>query len=130
MRPAPTARPSYTARLVARTLHGERLGLEGYLWVAHRLSGVVLILYLFVHLLTLSTVLRGPEGFDAAMAAMHRPVVRLFEWVLVIVATYHALNGLRLFALHAAPGRLQRPLSYGVIVASVLVAALMLPVFF
>lgn len=124
------ARPSYTARFIARTARGERLGLEGYLWAAHRLSGVVLILYLFVHLVTLSAVLRGPAAFDAAMTAMERPVVRLFELVLVVVASFHALNGLRLFGLHAAPGRCQRALAYGVIAATVVLAALLVPVFF
>ena len=99
------------------------------MYVAHRLTGLILTVYLYVHLVTLGSVLQGPEGFDRAMALMNRPLVRLLELVLVGVVVFHALNGARLCLLAVTPAFSQKWLAYAVVALSLLVTLLSLPLF-
>jgi succinate dehydrogenase / fumarate reductase cytochrome b subunit len=105
------------------------MGLGAYMYVAHRLTALALTVYLYVHLITLGSVLRGREDFDRAMAMMNDPWIRILELGLVGLVLFHTLNGLRLSLVAVFPGVSQRWLSYGVVTLSVLVVVLSLPLF-
>ena len=105
------------------------MGLGAYMFVTHRLTAVGLTIYLYVHLITLGSVLKGPQSFDRAMALMNRPSVRLLELLLVGAVLFHTLNGLRLCILAVAPRVNQRWLAYTVLAISLLVLAASLPLF-
>ncbi len=62
---------------------------------SHRITGWLLVLYVWFHLITLST-LSSPGNFDAKMALFSSPLIVFFEWLLAIPVIFHAVNGGRL----------------------------------
>ena len=62
---------------------------------AHRIAGVLLVLYAFFHIFTL-TALQEPESYDAKMRILRLFLFVFLEWLLVIPVIFHALNGGRL----------------------------------
>lgn len=62
---------------------------------AHRITGVVLVLYVWFHILTLSA-LSDPERFNAKMKIFGFVAFVFLEWLLALPVIYHALNGGRL----------------------------------
>lgn len=61
-----------------------------------RISGVVLLLYLMLHLWVLNHLLEGPAAFDAIMKTVQSPLFKFFEVALLGAVLYHAFNGVRL----------------------------------
>jgi succinate dehydrogenase cytochrome b556 subunit len=70
-------------------------GWEFILSWSHRITGLLLVLYLWFHLITLSA-LGIPGAYDAKMALFSAPLIVFFEWLLAIPVIFHALNGGRL----------------------------------
>jgi succinate dehydrogenase / fumarate reductase cytochrome b subunit len=65
-------------------------------WVAHRITGVAVFFFLFVHVLDTALVRVSPEAYDLVIASYKTPIVNLLEVGLVGAVLYHALNGLRI----------------------------------
>ena len=65
-------------------------------WV-HRITGLLLIFYLFLHIATLSS-LTSPEAYEQKMNIFTYPLFMFLEWLLAVPVIYHALNGGRLIA--------------------------------
>ncbi len=105
------------------------MGIGATLFVMHRLTGAALTVYLYLHLITLGSILQGPDRFNRAMEWMSQPTVRLMELLLVWVVLFHTLNGLRLIVLAIAPKVDQKWLAYSVVAASVVIALASLPLF-
>lgn len=72
---------------------GRHLGTWAF--VANRLTGLGLVGYLYLHLVILSTLLRGPEAWDGLVELFRRPVFLAFDVLLVLGLAFHGLNGLR-----------------------------------
>ena len=70
-------------------------GWEFILSWGHRLTGLLLLLYVWFHLITLSA-LSIPGNYDAKMALFSSPLIVFFEWLLAIPVIFHAVNGGRL----------------------------------
>ena len=64
-----------------------------------RISGVLLLIYLFLHVRTIHELSRGPAAFDAALATFRHPVFKLLEIALLGTVILHALNGVRITLL-------------------------------
>lgn len=62
---------------------------------SHRIAGLLLLVYVWFHLITLSA-LSSPGNFDAKMALFSMPLIVFFEWLLAIPVIFHAVNGGRL----------------------------------
>lgn len=62
---------------------------------AHRVSGVLLVLYVWFHILTLSALHDAPR-FDAYMKILGSLPFVFLEWLLALPVIYHAMNGARL----------------------------------
>nr|WP_286135473.1 MULTISPECIES: succinate dehydrogenase, cytochrome b556 subunit [unclassified Arthrobacter] len=72
-------------------------GHEGmWSWVGHRVTGVVIFLFLLVHVLDTSLVRVSPGAYDAVMSTYKNPLMALGETALVAAIVFHAFNGLRL----------------------------------
>lgn len=71
-----------------------RLG--GWAFALNRLSGLGILLYLYLHLAILSQLARGPEAWDAFVALASHPVVLAFDVVLLVGLLLHGLNGVRI----------------------------------
>ena len=110
-------------------LFGYQVSWAQLAWFGHRASGLGVLLYLFMHIVETSTVLFGPDAYNAAVGIFKNLPARLLEVVLLAALVYHALNGLRVIAMDFWPGLTvwYRPLTYGVIVATV---ATMVPIGF
>lgn len=119
----------FSRRLVERLARGQRMGPGAYMYVVHRLTAIVLTVYLYLHLVVLGSVLSGPDGFNRVMLMTANPLVRLAELGLVWTALFHTLNGLRLMVVNLAPGANQRMLAYAVVLTSLGIAAASLPLF-
>ena len=80
------------------------LGHEGqWSWMFHRITGVAVILFLFVHIVDTALVGWGPEAYDKVVAAYHNPVVHLLELGLVISLLYHSINGVKITMIDFFP---------------------------
>ncbi|RYJ24889.1 succinate dehydrogenase cytochrome b subunit [Streptomyces sp. L-9-10] len=67
--------------------------------MAHRVTGVLIFFFLFVHVLDTALVRVSPEAYDDTVAIYKTPVVALLEYGLVAAILFHALNGLRVIAV-------------------------------
>lgn len=81
----------------AGTLYRGREGM--WSWVAHRVTGVLIFFFLFVHVLDTALVRVSPEAYDDTVAVYKTPLVALMEYGLVAAVLFHALNGLRVVAV-------------------------------
>jgi succinate dehydrogenase / fumarate reductase cytochrome b subunit len=77
----------------------------------HRLSGIGLVVYLYLHLAVLSQLRQGAQGWDRFVALAKSPLFLLLEAVLLFGVLVHGLNGLRLELVGTGRGmRWQKPL--------------------
>lgn len=72
-------------------------------WVFHRITGVAVILFLFMHVVDTALVGWGPEAYDKVVRAYANPIVHLLELGLVIAVWYHSVNGLKITAIDFFP---------------------------
>ncbi len=78
----------------------------GYLaFLVHRVSGVLLTLFLPVHFFALGSALEGAAAFDTFLAWTERPLVKFAEWGIVLLLAAHLGGGLRVLALEFLPWR-------------------------
>jgi succinate dehydrogenase / fumarate reductase cytochrome b subunit len=79
-------------------------GREGqWSWVAHRVTGVAIILFLFAHVVDTALVGWGPEAYNKVVSVYHNPWIKLLEVGLVAAVIYHALNGVRIMIIDFWP---------------------------
>jgi len=100
-------RTGLEAYLIGVLEHSERLSYYarsrgwGFIMTwAHRIAGLILVLYMLFHIYTLSA-LYEPALFAAKMKFFGNFVFRFFEWVLAVPVIFHALNGTRLILYEA-----------------------------
>jgi succinate dehydrogenase / fumarate reductase cytochrome b subunit len=65
-----------------------------------RISGVVLVVYLFLHIWVIGSVNAGPTVFDSRLALVQTPFFKLMEVALLAAVIYHAFDGIRLIIGH------------------------------
>ncbi|MBJ8338480.1 MULTISPECIES: succinate dehydrogenase, cytochrome b556 subunit [Antrihabitans] len=64
-------------------------------WVMHRISGVTLFFFLFVHVLDTALVRVSQDSYNEVVDTYKNPLVGLMELALVALVLYHGLNGVR-----------------------------------
>jgi succinate dehydrogenase / fumarate reductase cytochrome b subunit len=69
-----------------------------FAWLLHRISGLAITLFLFLHIIDTSLVGFGPVGYDTFVAVYRFPPFRLLEVALVAAVIYHGINGVRVIA--------------------------------
>ncbi len=79
--------------MASGTLYRGREGM--WSWVAHRITGVAVYLFLLVHVLDTALVRVDANLYDTVIASYKTPIVNLLEVGLVAAVLYHALNGIR-----------------------------------
>lgn len=62
----------------------------------NRVTALGLTLYLYLHLVILGQLARGPEAYDGFLETIHHPVFIFGEWLVVIAGLIHGFNGLRI----------------------------------
>ncbi|RMH59876.1 MAG: succinate dehydrogenase, cytochrome b556 subunit [Bacteroidetes bacterium] len=66
-----------------------------FAWMAHRLSGIAIVIYLILHVWGLKA-LTDRDAFNALIAGYHAPIFKIGEFLLLAAVAYHAFNGLRI----------------------------------
>jgi succinate dehydrogenase / fumarate reductase cytochrome b subunit len=100
-------------------LRGRREG--GVAFLLMRLTGIGLVIYLFLHLYVLRLLAQGPEAWDAFIATAKSPLFLMLDGILILGLLYHGLNGLRVTLLWLGIGvPLQARLFWGVMALTLL----------
>lgn len=86
-----------TPRILFRTYVVPLVGMTAF-WM-QRVSGLLLLFYLLIHVETVHHISGGQAAFDGAMATFHNPFFRLLEIGLLLVVILHALNGVRILII-------------------------------
>lgn len=76
-----------------------RGGIGQWSWLAHRVTGVGVLLFLFTHILDTALIILGPGWYNRIIAIYRWPVFGLLEIGLFAAVLYHALNGVRIIIL-------------------------------
>jgi succinate dehydrogenase / fumarate reductase cytochrome b subunit len=74
-----------------------------YSWLAHRVTGVAIILFLFAHVVDTAVVGWGPNAYNRVVSVYENPLVRLLELGLVAAVLYHAINGTKILLIDFFP---------------------------
>ena len=69
-------------------------------FVLRRFTGVMLVIYLFLHMWVIGSANQGAEVFDARLNLVQTPFFKLAEIALLAAVVYHAFDGIRLLIIH------------------------------
>lgn len=94
-------------------------------WALHRITGVTLFFFLFVHVLDTALVRVNPDTYDHSIAIYKNPIVAFMEMGLVVAVLFHALNGVRVILVDfwSQGPRYQKQMLWIVLAIWVLVSA-------
>lgn len=73
-------------------------------WILHRITGIALIAYLFMHIYSLSPLAQGRVAFDSFIKHYTTPFFMVLEWFLFAFVLFHSLNGVRIVLVDWADG--------------------------
>lgn len=71
-------------------------GVGQWSWVAHRITGVAVVSFLFAHIIDTFAVGFGPEVYDETVSLYKQWWFAPFEIMLIAAVLFHALNGMRI----------------------------------
>ena len=69
-------------------------------FVLRRVTGVALVIYLFMHIWVIGSAKSGPEAFNARLNFFQLPIFKLLEIGLLAAVVYHGFDGIRLLIVH------------------------------
>ena len=82
------------------------MNLEKLALLAQRVSGVGILAYLFFHIFVTGSIVPGPDGvpggqdvFSGLMGMLFNPLAHIGELLVVVGATFHGINGIRVMLL-------------------------------
>ncbi len=78
-------------------IRGRSLG--GVSFAFHRITGIILLIYLGLHLTFLTSLRFGREAYESLISKTVQPATSPLDVLLVLAISFHAFNGLRV-ALH------------------------------
>ncbi len=101
------------AALVASLYRGiSYRGAEGqWAWILHRASGLGIVLFLYMHILSIFVAAIGPEPYEWVHKTLYTsPPAKVMEVFLLFGVLYHAANGMRIIIIDFFPalGKYQR----------------------
>jgi succinate dehydrogenase / fumarate reductase cytochrome b subunit len=103
-----------------------RGGQGHWAFIAHRLSGLGVLVFLIAHVIDTALIGWGPAAYNEVIGLYRHPFFRINEVILVALVLYHALNGVRVILVDLIPGATRR--RKGLLAAeTVLFFALMIP---
>jgi succinate dehydrogenase / fumarate reductase cytochrome b subunit len=83
-------------RLATRWFDVRRRRVGMWAYALNRITGIGLVIYLYLHLGVLSLLSRGPEAWDSFVAIARSPFFLALDVVLLAGILIHGLNGLRI----------------------------------
>ncbi|MDP9353402.1 MAG: succinate dehydrogenase, cytochrome b556 subunit [Chloroflexota bacterium] len=92
-------------------------GREGmWSWIFHRVSGIGVLLFLFIHIVDTALIGWGPDVYNAVTRIYHEwTIFRFLQFALIAAVLYHSFNGVRVIVIDFWPKgyQYQRQLFYG-----------------
>ena len=76
-------------------------------FVAHRISGFLVFLFLLLHIVDVSLI-SNPRLYDEVHELYGNVLLRLFEVGLLVALVYHSLNGLRIVMIDFFPATIRK----------------------
>lgn len=73
-------------------------------YILHRISGIGLTAYLFVHIWALSSLSKGRGEFQHEMDIFTTTPFKIVEWLLGLLVMFHAFNGIRIALVDLGEG--------------------------
>lgn len=91
-------------------------------WLFHRISGLGILLFLFIHIVDVSMLSFGPGVYNQSVVLFDYWVVRLLSLALVVAVLYHTFNGIRIMAIDfwRKGSRYQRAM-FGIVLAATII---------
>jgi succinate dehydrogenase / fumarate reductase cytochrome b subunit len=84
---------------------GNWKGLGMWAWLLFRVAGVVLAVYLFVHIVVISQGrMSGASTLDGIFTTFDKPLFVLLDLLLVWAVLFHGLNGVRVLLMDVGVG--------------------------
>lgn len=74
-----------------------------YSWMAHRISGLAILLFLLMHVWDTANAYFWPQAYAWSLELFKFPLFALGEIALMAAVLYHAFNGLRITLLDFKP---------------------------
>jgi len=106
-----------STRVQIKNYTGQLVGMTA--WVLQRVTGVALLAYLFLHVLTIHHLSEGPASFNRELTFYGTPFFKLAEIGLLATVILHALNGIRLTMLDLGYAhRQQKKVFWGLVVVA------------
>lgn len=90
-----TTHEHHKVRRAGRWFDVRRRKLGMWAYALNRIAGIGLVVYLYLHLVVLSTLSRGPGSWDAFVSLARQPYFLLLDVILLAGILIHGLNGLR-----------------------------------
>jgi succinate dehydrogenase / fumarate reductase cytochrome b subunit len=91
-------------------------------WLLHRITGLGLLVFLFIHIVDISVISFGPTIYNESVHLFDQVIVRFLSLSLVAAVLYHASNGLRIMAIDfwSKGARYQKALFVAVLAVSII----------
>ena len=89
-------------------------GIGQWSWVAHRITGVGVVAFLYAHIIDTFAVGFGPELYNETVSLYKQWWFTPFEVLLIGAVLFHALNGLRIILFDFWPGLAQKQKHFAV----------------
>ena len=91
-------------------------------YALNRITGIGLVVYLYLHLIVLSLLLGGPGAWDAFISLARSPFFLALDVVLIACALIHGLNGLRVALLGFGIGLKSQRALFGILMGVAIIA--------
>ncbi len=112
----PTTDPARPKSSLRAWFHPRGRSVSTLAFALNRLTAIGLTLYLFLHLVVLSQLLRGPEGWNSFVELARSPLFLTLDVILLFGVVYHMFNGIRVALVGmGVANRQQKGLFYGLV---------------
>lgn len=109
-------------RLTEESMLAARSGLGMWAFVLHRVTGLALIFYLLLHIIVISTSLRGPAAFNQLLAVLTTPLFVIADLALLAAILFHGFNGVRILLFDLGIGvRFQKVIFWILMVPAIII---------
>jgi succinate dehydrogenase / fumarate reductase cytochrome b subunit len=85
-----------SSRKMIKWFDPRKRNLGSWAFILNRITGLGLTLYLFLHLIMLGQLAKGPQAYDNFIALVKNPLFLTGELLVVAAALIHGLNGIRI----------------------------------
>ena len=79
------------------------MNFEMFAFLAHRLTGLGITFYLLAHLYSLGHRMLSAESYNNTMLLYDKWFFHIGEWILFLMCTFHAFNGIRIMLVDFFP---------------------------